>query len=311
MTENSMRAVRAHDYGTTDVLKVEEAPRPEPGEGQVLVRVHAAGVNPVDWKFRAGYLKDWIPLQFPWIPGADLAGTVDAVGPGVTRFSPGQAVFGRGQGTYAEYALAPITSLALKPENISFDQAATITVGGVTAWVGLFDVADLQAGQRILVQGAAGGTGSYAVQLARWQGAQVIGTSSTRNVEFVRSLGAEAIDYTAGPVERAVSPVDVVLDTVGGEVMEQSWGLLKPGGILVEIAGMPNEEAARSHGVRTAGVQAPPDISGILRQLADFIESGTIETDVGAVYSLEDAAQAQAASETGHGRGRIVLHIAD
>jgi NADPH:quinone reductase-like Zn-dependent oxidoreductase len=307
-----MRAVRFHDYGPPEALVVDEVPRPVPHEGDVLVRVHAAGVNPIDWKFRAGHLKDFMPLQLPHIPGFDLAGIVEAVGPDVTGFTVGQAVFGRGAGSYAEYAIAPATALALKPASITFDQAATIAIGGVTAWAGLFDTARLQPGQRLLVQGAAGGTGSYAVQLGRWKGAHVIGTASSRNLDAVRSLGAqEAIDYTATPVERAVSGVDVVFDTVGGETMEQSWQLLKPGGILVEIAGMSSEESARQHGVRTSGVQAPPVISDILRQIAELIESGVVRAEIGTVFPLEEAVQAQALSETGHGRGRVVLHITD
>jgi NADPH:quinone reductase-like Zn-dependent oxidoreductase len=312
MSGDTMQAARFHDYGPPGVLAVDQVPRPEPKDGEVLVRVHAAGVNPIDWKFRAGYLKEFMPVQLPYTPGFDLAGTVESVGPGVTEFTPGEAVFGRGSGTYAEYAIAPSTALAPKPDNITFDEAATIAIGGVTAWVGLFEAADLQSGQRLLVQGAAGGTGSFAVQFAHWKSAYVIGTASSGNVEFVRALGAdEVVDYTTTSVEGAVSGVDVVLDTVGGEVMDRSWSVLKPKGILVEVAGMPNEDAARQHDVRTSGVQAPPDISGILRQIADVIQSGTIRSEIGAVFPLDEAAQAQARSETGHGRGRIVLHIAD
>ncbi len=312
MSGDQMRAARFHEYGAPDVLVVDQVPRPEPKEGEVLIRVHAAGVNPIDWKLRAGYLKEFMPVQLPYTPGYDLAGTVERVGPGVTEFTPGQAVFGRGMGAYAEYAMAPATALAPKPDNTSFDEATTIAIGGVTAWAGLFDAANLQAGQRLLVQGAAGGTGSYAVQLGNWKGAYVIGTASSGNVEFVRSLGAnEIVDYTTTAVEEAVSGVDVVLDTVGGEVMDRSWSLLQPNGILVEVAGMPDEEAARQRGVRTSGVQAPPEISGILRQLAALIQSGAVKTEVGAAFPLDQAAQAHALSETGHGRGRIVLHIAD
>lgn len=311
MADETMRAARFHTYGPPEVLVIEEVPRPVPEEGQVLVKVHAAGVNPIDWKVRAGYMEQYMPLQLPAIPGYDLAGVVEAVGSGVTEFAPGQEVFGRGSGSYAEYAIAPATALAPKPANISFDQAATIPIGGVTAWVGLFDTADLQAGQTLLVQGAAGGTGSYAVQLGRWKGASVIGTASARNLETVRELGAEvAIDYTATRVESVASGVDVVFDTVGGETMEASWQLLKPGGILVEIAGMPSPEAAQQHGVRAGGVQAPPDISGILRRLAELVERGEVRTELGQVFPFEAAAQAHTSSETGHGRGRIVLHIA-
>jgi NADPH:quinone reductase-like Zn-dependent oxidoreductase len=312
MAGDSMRAARFHDYGPPEVLVVEEVPRPTPQGGEVLVRVHAAGVNPIDWKLRAGYLKQFMPVQLPYIPGFDLAGMVEAVGPEVTELTVGEAVFGRGAGSYADYAIAPATALARKPASITFDEAATIAIGGVTAWAGLFGAADLQPGQRLLVQGAAGGTGSYGVQLGRWKGAHVIGTASARNLDFVRSLGAEdAVDYNATPVEQVVTNVDVVLDTVGGKTMEQSWQLLKPGGMLVEVAGMPDEEAAQHHGVRASGVQAPPVIAGILQQLAELIESGVVRTQVGTIFPLEEAAQAQALSETGHGRGRVILHIAD
>ncbi len=312
MPETSMRAARFHQYGPPEVLVIDEVPRPPASEGAVLVKVHAAGVNPIDWKLRAGYLQQNRPIELPVIPGYDLAGTVEAVGPGVTEFEIGQAVFGRGSGSYAEYALAPATALAAKPEAISFDEAATIAIGSVTAWSGLFDAGDVQAGQQVLVQGAAGGTGSYAVQLARWKGAHVIGTASTRNLAFVRELGAaEAVDYTAGPVESAVSNVDVVFDTVGGETMNHSLRLLKPGGILVEIAGSPDAAEAERLGVRTSGVKAPPAINSILRRVADLVVSGDVRAQVGRVFSLDEVVEAHTLSETGHGTGRIVLHIAD
>lgn len=308
MADDSMRAVRFHNYGPPDVLVIEQVPRPDPGEGQVLVHVRAAGVNPIDWKLRAGYLKEFMPLELPQTIGYDLAGTVEAVGPGVTTFTSGQAVFGRGQGSYAEYAIASATALAAKPDSISFEQAAAIPIGGVTAWVGLFDVGNLERAQRLLVQGAAGGVGSFAIQFGRWKGADVIGTASSANIEYLRSLGVdEAVDYTTGPLEGRISGVDVVLDAVGGEATSGLWPLLKPGGILVEVAGMPSEDEARRHGVRTSGVQAPPDISGILRQIAELVESGAVKAEVGRVFALEEAAQAHALSETGHGRGRIVL----
>lgn len=312
MSNNTMHAVRFHEYGPPEVLVVDDVPRPDPGDGEVLVRVHAAGVNPIDWKYRAGYLKEFAPLTLPYTPGFDLAGTVEAVGTSVTDFAPGEAVFGRGAASYAEYAIAPHGALARKPTNISFDQAATIPIGGVTAWAGLFDTGGLQAGQRLLIQGAAGGVGSFAVQLGHWKGAYVVGTASSRNIDFVRSLGAdEAVDYRTTPVERMPRDFDVVLDIVGGETMDESWHLVKRGGILVAVAGMPSEEKAQQLGVRTSGVKAPPVIAGILQQIAQLIESGTVVTEVGKVYPLEEAAQAHALSETGHGRGRIVLHVAD
>jgi NADPH:quinone reductase-like Zn-dependent oxidoreductase len=306
-----MQVIRFHEYGPADVLRLEEAPRPEPGEGEVLVRVKAAGVNPIDWKYRAGYLQQFMPLELPHIPGFDLAGTVEALGAGVTELAPGDDVFGRGAATYAEYALAPATTLARKPANVSFDQASTLPVGGVTAWAGLFEAAGLEAGQRVLVHGGAGGVGSYVVQLAHWKGAHVIATASAANADFVRSLGAdEVLDYAAVRFEDVLRDLDVVYDTVGGEVTERSWGVLKAGGILVVIAGMPDPATAEARGVRTSGTNAPEVTSPILEELARLAESGELRPQVGRTFPLADAARAHELSETGHGRGRIVLQIA-
>ena len=306
-----MQASRFHEYGPPDVLRLEEAPRPEPGEGQVLVRVRVAGVNPIDWKLRAGYLQAFMPVELPHIPGFDVAGTVEALGPGVTRFAVGDEVFGRGAATYAQYAVAPATTLAHKPAAISFEQAATVPVGGVTAWAGLFEAARLEPGQRVLVHGGAGGVGSFVVQLAHWKGAHVIATASAANADFVRSLGAdEVVDYAAVRFEDVVSDVDVVYDTVGGEVTGRSWGVLKPGGILVVIAGSPDPAAAEARGVRTSGTNAPAVTSPILQELARLAESGDLRPQVGPTFPLADAAGAHALSETGHGRGRVVLNVA-
>jgi NADPH:quinone reductase-like Zn-dependent oxidoreductase len=306
-----MQAVRFHEYGASDVLRVETAPRPEPGEGELVVRVHSAGVNPIDWKYRAGYLREFMPLELPHIPGFDLSGTVVEVGAGVSDFSTGDEVFGRGSGTYAEYAVAPATTLAPKPAALSFDQAATLAIGGVTAWASLFEAAKLEPGQRLLVHGGAGGVGSFAVQLGRWKGAHVIATASTGNLDLVRRLGAdEVIDYTAVRFEDELHDLDVVLDTVGGEVTDRSWGVLRPGGMLVVIAGTPDTDTAAARGVRTSGTQAPEVTSPILAKLAALVESGELDPQVGETFALADAARAHAASETGHGHGRIVLHVA-
>ena len=306
-----MQAVRFHEYGASDVLRLETAPRPEPGDGELVVRVHSAGVNPIDWKYRAGYLREFMPLELPHIPGFDLSGTVVEVGAGVSDFSTGDEVFGRGSGTYAEYAVAPATTLAPKPAALSFDQAATLAIGGVTAWASLFEAAKLEPGRRLLVHGGAGGVGSFAVQLGRWKGAHVIATASTGNLDLVRRLGAdEVIDYTAVRFEDELHDLDVVLDTVGGEVTDRSWGVLRPGGMLVVIAGTPDTETAAARGVRTSGTQAPAVTSPILAKLAALVESGELDPQVGETFALADAARAHAASETGHGHGRIVLHVA-
>ena len=318
MPDMTMRAVQFHAYGGPEQLVVEQIPRPVPQAGEILVRVYAAGVNPIDWKIRKGLFKDVRPLRLPVIPGSELAGVVEMLGPGVTRFEKGQAVYGRGgQGTYADYAIIAAESLAPKPGNISFDQAAAVPVGARTAWMALFHLADLQPGQRILVHGAAGGVGNYAVQLARWKGAHIIGTASFNNLEFVRSLGAETvIDYNATPFEEVAHDLDVVVDTVGGETQDRSWSLIKPGGILIAIGHPPAQDIAAQHGVRTASTvldqRAPPRISTEpLHDISSLIESGMLIPQLGTIFSLEEARQAQALSESGHGRGRIVLHIAD
>jgi NADPH:quinone reductase-like Zn-dependent oxidoreductase len=309
-TVPEMRAARFHEYGPPSVLVIDLVSRPVPKDGEVLIRVRTAGVNPIDWKSRAGYLKTYMPIELPATPGLDVAGTVSEVGPGVTEFSAGDAVFGRGHSTYAEYSTAPVATLARKPDGVSFDQAATLHVGGETAWVALFDTAELEAGQRVLIQGGAGGVGAIAVQLAHWKGAHVIATTSTENVAYVQSIGAdEVIDYTAVKFEDAVHDVDVVIDTVGGDITGRSWSTLKRGGIMVVVAGAPDAEAAAAHGVRVSNVRHPSVTTPVLDELARLVASGELVPHIGAVFPLEESAQAQAASETGHGRGRIVLHV--
>ncbi len=311
MPPTTMRAVRYHEYGPAQVLKVDRIPPPEPKTGEVLIRVHAAGVNPVDWKFRSGNYRNPNSPPLPQTPGLDLAGTVEALGPGVTGFQKGQAVFGRGSGAYADYAIASATTLGPKPKNLSFDEAGTLAVGAVTAWVGLFTVGGLQKGQRVLVHGGAGGVGLWGVQFAKWKGAHVTATASGSNVDYVKSLGADTvIDYTKTKFETVVRDMDVVLDTVGGDYIDRSWTVLKKGGILVTAAGRGAPEKAQEHGVRTGGIAAVPTPE-ILKEIAGLIESGKVKPHVQKVFKLEEAVQAHTLSETGHGRGRIVLHVAD
>lgn len=311
---HTMQAIRFHQYGGPEQLVLERVPRPEVQPQHVLVRVYAAGVNPIDWKIRSNWQGRYEASQLPTIPGSDLAGVIQEVGPGVTGLEEGQAVYGTGSGTYAEYALASANTLAPKPESLTFDEAATVPIGALTAWRTLFDQADLQAGQRILVQGAAGGVGLFAVQFARWKGAHVIGTASASNQDFVRSLGAESvIDYQATPFESVVHDVDVVLDTVGGDVLDRSWQVLRRGGMLVSIAARPSQEEAEAHGVRvpSPGPRDPARTGAVLRQVSALIESGQVRAQVGRVLPLAQASQAHALSEQRHGRGHIVLHIVD
>jgi NADPH:quinone reductase-like Zn-dependent oxidoreductase len=311
MSTQTSYAIQVHNYGDADQLKLERIQQPEPRDGEVLVRVFAAGVNPVDWKIRAGWMKDFRPATFPYVPGADLAGVVEKVGPGVSAFQPGQDVFGRSSnGSYAEYSLAPANALALKPKKLSFDEAATIPVGATTAWQGLFDHGNLQPGQRVLILGGAGGVGIFALQFAHWKDAHVISTASTNNLDFVRSLGAETvIDYTKTRIEDEIHDVDLVFDTVGGEALASVWPALKRGGMLVAIAGQPDERKAQEFGVHTGRFSAQVN-SELLSTIAQLIDDGQIKVVTGTIFPLSEAGKAQELSQSGHGRGRIVLHIA-
>ena len=309
MSSGKMHAIQIEDYGGPEMLKLVEMSIPQPGEGQVQIRLHAAGVNPADWKFRAGYMKQWAPLQMPWTPGLEGAGVVAALGAGVSQLREGQAVFGPMPGAYAEYAIAPAGDLQIKPDRLSFEEAASVPVGALTAWGALIDTAGVQPGQRVLVHGAAGGVGLYVVQLARWKGAQVIGTASTANQDFVRSLGAEAIDYTQGPFEQAVHDVDVVIDTVGGDLPQRSLQVLRTGGSLVTVAGRLAEDFGKAQGIRATGAGRAP--AARLKEITRLIEEGEVKPQVYKVFPLAEARQAHELSQTCHGRGRIVLHIAD
>lgn len=318
MSEHTMKAVRFHRYGSAEELVLEKIPHPgKPSESQVLVRVHAAGVNPIDTAIRSGYLHSMMPVNFPAIPGIEMAGVIEEIGPGVKHLHKGQSVYGNllfdiGRGSYAEYMLANANSIMPMPKNQDYDHAATVLHGARTAWTGLFELGNLQPGQRVLIHGAAGGVGIYAVQLAHWKGAHVIGTTSTSNVDFVSALGAdEVIDYTKTRFEDVVQNVDLVFDGVGGETMERSWQTLKKGGMLVSAVGAPSEETAAQHGVRYAQIGFPQDFANILKQVTALVEAGKLKPFVRKVYTLDQAAHAHLHSETRRGRGRIVLHIAD
>ena len=305
-----IQAIQVHDYGDADQLKLETIAQPEPKEGEVLVRVHAAGVNPMDWKIRSGAAKSFMQPSFPYVPGHAFAGTIEKVGPGVTAFQVEQEVFGlSSQGTYTQYTTAPVNVIALKPKSLSFDEAATIPVSATTAWQGLFDHGNLQQGQRLLLLGVTGGAALFAVQFARPKAAHVLSTTSTLNVDFVRSLGAETVfDYTQTKVEDEVHDVDLVLDTVGGDALATVWPTLKRGGTLITIAGQPDEAKASQLGIHASRFSAQ-STSEQLAQFAQLIDEGQIKTLVGETFPLKGAAQAQELSQKGHGRGRIVLQV--
>ncbi len=310
----NMKAVRIHSYGDPEVLQFEDAPRPDPGPAEVLIRVHAAAVNPIDWKIRAGYRKEALRHSLPLILGWDLSGVVEAAGSGVTGFKPGDAVYSRPDiarnGAYAEYITVNEAEVAFKPTSIDHYHAASIPLAGLTAWQVLFDAAGLSAGQKILIHGAAGSVGGFAVQFAKWKGAYAIGTASGVNESFVRGLGAdEVIDYQKTRFEDVVHDVDVVFDTIGGDTQQRSWQVLTKGGILVSIAAPPSAETATVHGVRQAFVFMQPNASQ-LAQLATLVDSGKLKTVVGIVLPLADARHAHELGQAGNTRGKIVLRTA-
>jgi len=309
----TMKAVRIHTYGGPEVLKFEDAPRPEPAPGEVLIKVNAAGVNPIDWKTRAGCLKDHRPYVFPLILGWDVSGIIEATGHDGTRFKKGDEVYARTDtarnGAYAQYIVAKQVEVAQKPKSIDHIRAAAIPLAAVTAWQALFDAAGLSAGQKVLIHGAAGGVGSFAVQLAKWKGTHVIGTASARNQAFIQELGAdESIDYTKTRFDDVVRDVDVVFDTVAGETQTRSWKVLNKGGILVSIASPPSAEDAVKNGVRQAIVFMVPNASQ-LAEIAKLVDSGKLKPVVETVLPLSEARRAHEVSQTGHTRGKIVLRV--
>ena len=309
-----MKAIRIHNYGGPEVLRYEDAPRPTPGPGELLIKVYAASVNPVDWKIRGGYLRDLIPRSLPLIPGLDVSGVVEEVSSDVTSFRKGDEVYARlsdaRRGTYAEYTIAKETDAALKPKSVDHVHAAAVPLAALTAWQALFEKAQLSAGQKILIHGAAGGVGGFAVQLAKWKGAHVIGTAGGMNQTFLRELGVdELIDYEKTRFDDAVRDMDAVLDTIGGDTQQRSWKVLKRGGILVSIAGRPSREEAAKYGVRAEFLAAQTS-SSQLAEIAQLVDSGQIRPIVETVLPLSEARHAQEISESGHARGKIVLKVA-
>ncbi|MEJ2069201.1 MAG: NADP-dependent oxidoreductase [Syntrophobacterales bacterium] len=311
----TMRAVRFHSYGSPEVLVLEEVPRPQAGAGEALIRVHAAGVNPLDWKVRAGQVKDWLPHRLPLIPGWDVSGVVEAVGPEVSAVKIGDEVIGmldfKRNGAYAEYVAVEAQNLARKPASLDHVRAAAVPLASLTAWQSLFDVAGLSSGQTVLIHAAAGGVGHYAVQLAKWKGARVIGTASAENAGFLKDLGADiVINYRKTLFEDEVRRVDVVFDLIAGDTQQRSWQVLKRGGILVATLGISSPEAAVEYGVRGEGILVHPDAAQ-LTQIAALIEARDVKPVVTEVLPLAKAVRAHELSQAGHVRGKIVLRVGE
>ena len=303
-----MKAARIHQFGGPELVTIESIAVPQAGPDQVLIRVRASSVNPFDWKVRGGMIRT---LPLPMTLGSDLAGDVVAVGANVTVFKVGDSVYGNPGGAFAEWALARPQQIGHKPQSISYDAAATVPVTSLTAWRALYDSAQLQAGQRVLIHAAAGGVGSYGVMLAKLRGAYVIGTASGANEAFVRDLGAdEFIDYRSSRFEDIASGMDVVFDTMGGDTRKRSYAVLKPGGVLVSVVADSPEAEAASHGVRGIRTGASTTTE-TLDEIAALIDAGQLKAPVSETFALDDINQALALSESGHTRGKIVIHISD
>jgi NADPH:quinone reductase-like Zn-dependent oxidoreductase len=306
-----MKAIRIHEYGGPEQLRYEDAPAPQPAEGQVLVRVQAASLNPIDYKLASGAFRQLMPLSFPWIPGGDFSGFVEAVGPGVTAVKRGAAVYGDspGGGAYAEFVAASASMVAPRPGKLSPVEAASVPLAAQTAWQGLFDHGHLQRGQSVLIHAAAGGVGTFAVQLAHWKEARVLATASAANVEYLRSLGADlVIDYKATRFESVAKDLDVVLDLVGGETQQRSFGVLRPGGYLISAVQPPSQEEAARHRVNALMMRMQASTHGLV-QLAELLDAGTIRTVVTKTYPLAQAQEAWRNHMSGHTRGKVVLNV--
>lgn len=308
----TMKAIRMYTYGGPEVLVYENTPRPEPGAGEVQVQVYAAAINGIDWKIRDGDLKGLFDFPLPMILGSDAAGVVTAIGAEVTAIQVGQEVYGMMErsrsGSFAEYAIARASAIAPKPKSLSYLEAASLPAVALTAWQALFDKGNLSTGQTVLIHGAAGGVGIFAIQLAKWKGARVIATASASSADTVLELGAdEVIDYKTTPFEQVVKGVDVVLDILGGDTRARSWEVLKPGGILVSTVPPPPQapEGLRSEMLM---MQARSDE---LREITKLVDAGRIKTIIERVLPLAETAQALELNKAGHTHGKIVLQVVE
>jgi len=315
-----MRAMAIREFGGRDKLERMDLPVPEVAEGDVLVRVKAAGVNPVDWKIREGRLKDLFPHRFPLIPGWDAAGIVERIGPGVTRFRVGDEIFAYCRkpvvqgGAYAEYIALTEEHVALKPRNTTFAEAAGIPLAALTAYQALVDAAKVKSGERVLIHAAAGGVGGFGVQIAKDRGAIVWGTAGSRNEGYVRSLGAErVIDYTKDDFRKVVRSaypdgVDVVFDSVGGDVLKKSVEIVRKGGRLISIVDSLDEGSLGKTGIRFEFVFVAPHAKE-LSEIGQMVEQGRLKVHLEEALPLEAAAKAHELSESRHTRGKIVLVV--
>jgi NADPH:quinone reductase-like Zn-dependent oxidoreductase len=310
-----MKAIVIDQYGGKEELKEQDIPKPTPKENQVVVKLHATSINPIDWKLREGYLKTMLPFEFPIILGWDAAGEIEEIGANVNNFKVGDRVFARpdttNRGTYAEYTAIDAHLLANIPDNISFEEAACVPLAGLTAWQCLFEFGEVKEGDKVLIHAGAGGVGTFAIQLAKHAGAYVATTAGTSNVEFLKSLGAdEVIDYKTEAFEEILKDYDFVLDSLGGEIQENSLSVLKSGGKLASIVSEPDQQKAESKNIKSGLVWLIPN-GDQLAKMAELLDQGKLKVIVGHKFPLtEDGIkEAHALSETHHAKGKIVIEI--
>jgi NADPH:quinone reductase-like Zn-dependent oxidoreductase len=305
-----MKAIEIHSFGGPEVLHVEDVPVPGINADEALVRVYASGVNPVDWKIREGKMTE---RPLPFIPGWDFSGIIEETGANVSNFKKGDAVYTRPDvkrdGTYAEYVAVKANELAYKPATVDHITAAAIPLAGLTAWQCLFEHGQLEAGQKVLIHGASGGVGTFAVQFAKWKGAYVMATASEENHAFLKELGAdEVIDYHTPDYENTLTSVNLVLDTIGGDTQKRSLKFIMPGGILVTTLKPENTAAFEEKGIRLISMYTatkPEDLNAI----AKLVDEGKVKPVIAKVLPLEQAAKAHEISQKGHVRGKIVLKV--
>lgn len=308
----TMKAVRIRSFGGPEVLELAEIEKPKPKDDEVLIKVRAASVNPVDYKIRSGAYSRVQQDQLPKVLGRDVAGEIERCGRAVSNFTEGDTVYAMldgGPGGYAEYVTLGADLVAPKPGQLDYRAAAAIPLAGLTAWQGLFDHGHLQAGQRVLIHGGAGGVGHLAVQFAKAKGATVAATVATEDVEFVRHLGADqVIDYKRERFEDKVREVDLVLDLIAGDTQERSWAVLKQGGTMISSLAPPSEDKARERHARAGNFIAHPD-RGELIEIGRLVDEGRVHPHVSAVFELKDASEAQAQLEGHHAQGKVVLQM--
>jgi NADPH:quinone reductase-like Zn-dependent oxidoreductase len=311
-----MKAAQYNRYGGPEVIEINNnASNPTSGKGQVLVEVHAASLNPFDFKLRLGYMKDMIPLKFPFTIGGDFSGVVTQLGENVSEFKIGDEVYGQalvlngGSGAIAEFATSNVGNCAVAPKSIDFLESASLPLVGASAIQALEDHIKLKSGDKILIHGGAGGIGHIAVQLAKYLGASVATTVGSENIEFVKSLGAdEVIDYKTQKFEDRLHDFDAVFDTVGGETLDRSFKALKKGGVIVSMLGVPSPDLAKQYGVTAIG-QNTKITSTRLNRLTDLVDNGAIKAHIDKVFSLEKTREAFEYLQKGHPRGKVVVRL--